>query len=96
MSRIRARRLAPSDFNRFDWLIALDETHHRILAQSAQQARRHRVRLLLEFSRQAAGRNVPDPYFGSEDGFERVLDLIEEASLGLFDFLEADAASRAG
>jgi protein-tyrosine phosphatase len=96
LSRLRARLLAPSDFTRFDWLIALDEGHQRILLQSVRKARRPRVRLLLEFGPQGAGRSVPDPYGGGDEGFERVLNLIEEAARGLLAFLEAGAGPRAG
>ena len=94
LSRLRARLLAPADFTRFDWLIALDEGHHRILTQAGRGQRTARVRLLLEFSPRDVGRSVPDPYGGSEEEFERVLDLIEEAVAGLLKFLEAGADER--
>jgi protein-tyrosine phosphatase len=95
LSPIRARSLRKADFTRFDWLIAMDESHYEILVRGATTAYRHKVRLMLEFARNAAGRNVPDPYYGQLDGFERVLDLIEDAARGLLERLLAQGAARA-
>ena len=53
-----------------------------------------RFRLLLDFAGSPSSRNVPDPYYGGMLGFERVLDLLEEAMGGLLDELERIAALR--
>jgi protein-tyrosine phosphatase len=87
LSAIRARLLQKADFTRFDWFIAMDEGHYQILRREASQTQRHRVRLMREFAQSQPGRDIPDPYLGSADGFEHALDLIEEASRGLLDRL---------
>jgi len=82
---IYARRVSDEDFERFDHIIAMDEEN---LARLQEQAPRHqsKVRLFLEFS-SSGEREVPDPYYGGAAGFERVLDLVEDASRGLLETL---------
>lgn len=81
---IKARRVADDDFERFDLLLAMDDDNLRILQDLAGPEREDRVRLLLEFGRHGE-REVPDPYYGGAAGFERVLDLVEDAAAGLLD-----------
>jgi protein-tyrosine phosphatase len=83
LNRIRARRVAKSDFERFDLLVAMDREHHEHLARLAPEEQAHKVRLLLDYASNASVRDVPDPYYGGPQGFETVLDLIEDASRGL-------------
>ena len=87
MAGLRARRVEPEDFERFDLLLAMDEDNLAFLRRIAPAGRRERARLLLEFAPQAARREVPDPYYGGPAGFEDVLDLVEEAAHGLLDEL---------
>jgi len=88
LSSIRARQFTVSDFDRFHWFIALDEGHYHILRQAAPPRHRERVRLFMDFAAGSSLRSVPDPYYGGQDGFERVLDMIEEGSRGLLRYLE--------
>jgi protein-tyrosine phosphatase len=83
MSALRARVVEPVDFERFDLVLAMDESVYRRLRRIAPRERADRVRLLLEFAPQLNRREVPDPYYGGETGFEEVLDLVEEAARGL-------------
>jgi protein-tyrosine phosphatase len=87
MEELRARRVEPGDFERFDLLLAMDEDNLAFLRRIAPADRRERARLLLDFAPQAGRRDVPDPYYGGEAGFEEVLDLVEEAARGLLDEL---------
>lgn len=86
LSDLRARQLAPDDYQRFDYLLAMD--HDNLAALQAQQpaACRAHVGLFLDFAGHS-DRAVPDPYYGGEQGFEEVLDLVEAASRGLVDEL---------
>ena len=61
----------------------MDRDNYEILAASCPLELRSRLRLFLEFAPDLLTREVPDPYYGGPSGFERVLDLIEEASEGL-------------
>jgi len=96
-----ARQVRPDDFAQFDLLLAMDAENHRtlrLLAPDAEAAAK--VRMLREFDPTASGGaaaaatlDVPDPYYGGEDGFDRVLDLVEAACAGLLVELRARAAA---
>jgi len=87
--RHRARRFQPEWFERLDLVIALDRSHERILRSWAPNAlERSKVRLLLDFDREAGGRDVPDPYYADLPTFERVLGMIEHACHALLHQLE--------
>ena len=83
---IRARRVAPEDFERFHHIIAMDQDNLVMLQEQAEAGQREKIRLFLEFS-SGPETEVPDPYYGGATGFERVLDLVEDASRGLLDML---------
>lgn len=80
---LRARRVEPADFARFDWVLALDAGHLATLQSRCSAPLRGRLRLLMDFADGPRGREVPDPYYGGAEGFEEVLDLVEEACRGL-------------
>jgi protein-tyrosine phosphatase len=86
LSHLRARRVAPEDFERFHYIIAMDQDNLLMLQEQADAAQRDRIRLLLEFG-SGPETDVPDPYYGGATGFERVLDLVEDASRGLLESL---------
>jgi len=83
---IRARRVAPEDFERFSYIIAMDRDNLAVLEEQAQEPHRGKLRLLLDFS-SGPETEVPDPYYGGPTGFERVLDLVEDAARGLLQTL---------
>ena len=88
-----ARVVARRDFDAFDLILAADRRNLRELRAAAPAGARERIRLLREFdpaSNGAADLDVPDPYYGGDEGFERVLDLVEAACRGLLDALRAD------
>jgi protein-tyrosine phosphatase len=74
LSTLRARRVEQQDFDRFDWILALDHSHLDQLRALQPKNSRAQVRLLLD------ERDVPDPYYGNAQHFEHVLDLTEEAA----------------
>ena len=86
-----ARQVRPEDFERYDLVLAADRrnvAHLRALAPD-EEARR-KIRLLREFDPRSAGApdlDVPDPYYGGEDGFDEVLDLVDAACRGLLEEL---------
>jgi len=83
MSDLRARMVEAADFERFDLVLAMDEQNLRRLHRLAPAGYRQRARLFLEYAPDLGRRDVPDPYYGGETGFEEVLDLVEAASRGL-------------
>lgn len=78
-----ARQVAQSDFARFDLLLAMDGTNHAELLELAPDDARHKVRYFLDFAKNSATREVPDPFYGGREGFDHALDLIEDAARGL-------------
>lgn len=82
LSSQRARQVCADDFERFDLLLAMDEENFAILQSRCPPQHQRKIRLFLEYG-SSDERNVPDPYYGGETGFERVLDLIEDAARGL-------------
>ncbi|MCC9596033.1 MULTISPECIES: low molecular weight protein-tyrosine-phosphatase [unclassified Rubrivivax] len=84
LARLRARKVEREDFSRFDWILAMDEDNLARLRQIAPDDARADLGLLMEHALQhAVVREVPDPYYGSAAGFERVLDLVEDACDGI-------------
>jgi protein-tyrosine phosphatase len=88
-----ARQVLPADFGAFDLVIAMDRSNVRELLEVApDEDAAEKVRLLREFDPVSAGApdlDVPDPYYGGDDGFETVLDMVEAACRGLLDELRA-------
>jgi protein-tyrosine phosphatase len=89
---IQARRVTDEDFERFDLVLAMDKLNHVTLMERADESHHEKIRLFLEYSRGPES-DVPDPYYGGATGFERVLDLVEDASRGLLESLRAKQAT---
>lgn len=90
LSRQRARQVTREDFLTFDYLLAMDLANMNDLLAIAPPDRRADIRLFLDFSR-SAERETPDPYYGGAEGFETVLNLIEEGADGFLDYLEDES-----
>lgn len=82
LSALKARQVNEFDFVRFDHILAMDHDNLELLRQACPVEHRPKLRLFLEFSA-SDEREVPDPYYGGPEGFERVLDLVEDAASGL-------------
>ncbi len=82
-SPLRARQLRAADFRDFDYILAMDEANLAELRALRPPAFAGHLGLFLEFAPQRREREVPDPYYGGDAGFVRVLDMVEEASEGL-------------
>lgn len=82
LSDQRARRVTEEDCERFDYVLAMDSEN---LSRLERLCGSDKVGLLLDFADGVAVRDVPDPYYGGGDGFERVLDLVEAGATGLLE-----------
>ena len=80
LARLRASQVSPRDFHECDYILAMDRGHLRILRNMAPENGKARLGLFLEASGRWKGEDVPDPYYGGPEGFERVLDMVEEAA----------------
>ncbi|HJO88244.1 MAG: low molecular weight protein-tyrosine-phosphatase [Alphaproteobacteria bacterium] len=89
MEDIRARRITAEDFQRFDYLLAMDRSHLRELQSRGTRLGAdigaERMRLFMEFAPAPTTLEVPDPYYSGQDGFALVFDMIEAASRGLLE-----------
>ncbi len=94
ISHLRGRQVKRPDLEAFDLILAMDRENYADLLSLADDAQAERIRLFLDFAPGAAGQEVPDPYFGGEEGFEHVLDLLEQAAAGLADFVEEELRRR--
>ena len=90
LSSRRARSVEPQDFAAFDLLLAVDRSTRSILRARAPEHAHPRIRLLLEFAPELGVEDVPDPYYGGAEGFEQVLDMVEEAGERWLDRIEAE------
>lgn len=79
----RARRLSREDFEEFDLILVMDRANHENALALAPAPHASKVQLFLDGVADAPLREVPDPYYGGDDGFEEVLDLIEAGSKAL-------------
>jgi len=89
LSTQRARKVIFGDFEDFDYLLAMDIENLAILKQACPDAQQHKVKLFLDYAPHLPTNEVPDPYYGGKYGFETVLDLIEEASIGFLNELKS-------
>ena len=87
MSNLRARPVVESDFEEFDLLLTMDWDNRALLEERCPALHLYKIRGFAEFLQTTQGSVIPDPYYGGEQGFEHVLNLIEEASEGLMKFV---------
>jgi protein-tyrosine phosphatase len=78
-----ARQVRADDFQRFDYILAMDASHHQALAQLRPEGAKAQLSRFLDFAPDAGTDDVPDPYYGGAGGFDHVLDLVEAGARGL-------------
>jgi len=84
----RARQITRADLDRYDLILTMDGDNHRnVLALAGTDAQRARVRPFVGFCGKHADTSVPDPYYGGDEGFEHVLDLLEDGCDGVLEAL---------
>jgi protein-tyrosine phosphatase len=83
LSVLRARQVKVQDFDEFDFILAMDEANLADLQRMKPAHFSGHLGLFLEFAQRLDYREVPDPYYGGGEGFELVLDLVEDAAQGL-------------
>jgi protein-tyrosine phosphatase len=88
LSNLRGRQVELADFSNFDYVLAMDNANLSILHRLCPKEKRERLGLFLQFAQTHREREVPDPYYGGEDGFVRVLDMVEDAATGLLSHLQ--------
>lgn len=89
LSRQRARRASSHDFEVYDYVLAMDRDNHAVLTEICPAGHEEKLRLLMEYAPELQIAEVPDPYYGGPNGFERVIDMVEVATRGLLDEIRA-------
>lgn len=84
-----SRKVTRADFGEFDYVLGMDRSNMKDLIDICPEKYRSKLNLFLAYAPQNAVREVPDPYYGGEDGFDLVLNLIEAASDGLIAAIRA-------
>lgn len=83
LSMLRARKAVREDFLEFDYILVMDKSNYRHMQSLAPESHKAKLKLFLDYAPRLGLDEVPDPYYGGKNGFERVLDMIEVASQGL-------------
>ena len=87
LSAQRARQLTRQDFDDFDLILVMDSANEIAARRIATPAQQQRMKRLTDYCQRFEDREVPDPYYGGERGFEHVLDLVEDACQNLLQTL---------
>jgi len=89
LSKLRARKLQAEDYIEFDYLLAMDRGHLSIMLRDSPAEHKNKIRLFMDYAPHLGHREVPDPYYGDNAGFDLVLDLVEAAAHGLLRSVQA-------
>ncbi len=84
LSHIQARKVHAKDFEHFDHILAMDSDNYQLLFEACPEQHQHKIKLFLDYAPEHTESDVPDPYFGGQNGFEHVFDLVEDASRGFY------------
>lgn len=80
---LRARRAEVDDFLHYDYILAMDQDNYRSLARICPGGMKKKLMLFMDFAPELRRPEVPDPYYGGQQGFDQVFDLVEAAARGL-------------
>ena len=88
---LKCRRVIEQDFEKFDYIVGMDNQNIANLLEACPEEFQHKVSLLLSFG-ESEEQEIPDPYYGGKRGFEYVLDLIEQGADGFIEHLKSKGA----
>ena len=83
LSQLRARKVARQDLDYFDLILAMDKSNLDNLQRMAAPEQQEKIQLFMDYAKNFDDNEVPDPYYGLGHGFDLILDMVEDASLGL-------------
>lgn len=86
LADLRARKVIAADLDQFDYVLVMDRDNYDNVMSICPPEHARKVRLFMEFAERSE-EEVPDPYYGARTGFDRVLDMVEEASNGFLEYL---------
>ncbi|MCG6885772.1 MAG: low molecular weight phosphotyrosine protein phosphatase [Proteobacteria bacterium] len=85
LADLRARRVVAQDFEVFHYVLAMDRDNYELLSELCPTGYEERLHMIMDFAPELKIPEVPDPYYGGANGFERVFDMIEAAAHGLLE-----------
>ena len=88
ISQQRARKITTQDCQDFDYIVVMDNDNHMNVKMMCPRKLHHKIFKMMDFSTSSKYTEVPDPYYGGDQGFELVLDLLENSSIGLFSHIK--------
>jgi len=91
LADFRARQVTQDDYREFDLILAMDWENLALLQQQCPRAHKHKLHLLMRFAGEHDAATVPDPYYGGPEGFNTVLDYVEDACQGLIEVVRKRA-----
>jgi protein-tyrosine phosphatase len=91
IGHLRARQVTQDDFRDYDMILAMDWENLALLQQQCPRAHKHKLQLLMRFAGEHDAATVPDPYYGGPEGFNTVLDYVEDACQGLIEVVRKRA-----
>lgn len=89
LSGQRSRAVDHNDFDTFDYILAMDTENYRNLRALCPEDKQNRIYRCMDFAPKLGIQDVPDPYYGGDDGFKKVFDMVESACLGLLAEIES-------
>lgn len=90
LSSQRARKVKCEDFDQFDYVIAMDRSNQEYLKDLRNNNQLAKLHLFMDFVSGWDNEEVPDPYYGGDNGFEQVFDMVQSASKGLLNHIIAN------
>jgi len=91
LGSLKARQVTQDDFRDFDLILAMDWENLSLLQQQCPRSFKHKLHLLMRFAGEHDAATVPDPYYGGPEGFNTVLDYVEDACQGLIEVVRRRA-----
>ncbi|MEC9069498.1 MAG: low molecular weight phosphotyrosine protein phosphatase, partial [SAR324 cluster bacterium] len=86
-----ARKFVLEDFENFDWVITMDENNYsQISLLDKNKKFTHKIRRMTDFCERKKISSVPDPYYGGNQGFENVIDILEDSCMGFLNYLKSN------
>jgi len=85
LSDLRARSVSLADYESFDYILAMDNDNYNILVSQSPAHAKPKIKLFMEYAAQSTEKEVPDPYYGGQRGFDIVYEMVESASKGLLE-----------
>ena len=83
LSHLRSRLICQADFCRFEYILVMDKNNLRDVLALCPEQYKYKCQLFLDFAKELGIQEVPDPYYGGDDGFEKVINMIKVASQNL-------------